>query len=243
MTAIDRYLTNIASLVSQLQHEHSTMEKVAELIANSIARGGLIHVFGTGHSHMLAEEMFYRAGGLGAVNPILEEDLMLHISASKSTELERRAELADEILSKQSIGTDDIFILISNSGGNALIERMARKVRELNIPVVAITSLKHATSPNARTEGTKLHELANYVLDNLGTVGDASVNFAEHKIATGPTSSVIGTAILNAITSRVVEILLERGIEPEVFSSSNTKAGDIKNNELVAKLRSRIKVL
>lgn len=243
MSAIDRYLENVSALISCLKQERSVMEEVAQLIANSIAQSGLVHVFGTGHSHMLAEEMFYRAGGLGAVNPILEENLMLHISASNSTELERRADLADEILSKQFISADDVFILISNSGGNALIERMAHKVREMNIPIVAITSLKHATSPEARTDGTKLHELADYVLDNLGAVGDASVIFAEHQIATGPTSTVIGTAMLNAIASRAVEILIEQGIEPEVFSSSNTKVGDEKNHELVKKLQSRIRIL
>ena len=160
MSAIDRYIENVELLIKKLKSDSSSLELAAQLIAKSINSGGLVHVFGTGHSHMLAEEMFYRAGGLGAVNPILEEGLMLHISASKSTELERRAELAEEILRKQSLSANDVFIIISNSGGNSLIEAMARRIQQMNIPIIAITSINHATSPEARTSGTKLHELA-----------------------------------------------------------------------------------
>ena len=243
MNALTRYLENIEGLLKKLHSNTGSLESAAKLIARAISHNGLIHVFGTGHSHMLAEEMFYRAGGLAAVNPILEEDLMLHISASRSTELERRADLAALILNKQTLGTHDIFIIISNSGGNSLIEEMARSVRDKNIPVIAITSVAHATSAQARTNGTKLHELADVVLDNLGEVGDASVRFTGSDIATGPTSTVIGATILNAITSRVVEILLEQGIEPEVFSSSNTQLGDSKNRELLARLEDRVKNL
>lgn len=129
MTAIDRYLSNLRSLLTKLSRNHESLEAAAQLIAKSIAKNGLIHLFGTGHSHILAEEMFYRAGGLGAVNPILEEDLMLHISASGSTEFERRADLADQILEKQSINANDVFILISNSGGNSLVEAIANRIK------------------------------------------------------------------------------------------------------------------
>ena len=81
------------------------------------------------------------------------------------------------------------------------------------------------------------------MLDNLGAVGDASVRFSGSDLATGPTSSVIGATMLNAISSRVVEISLEQGVEPEVFSSSNTQIGDKKNQELVTRLQERIKIL
>jgi len=243
MTAINRYLLNLISILKELEKNHQSLEDAAQIIAKVIEKGGLIHLFGTGHSHLIAEEMFYRAGGLGAVNPILEEDLMLHISASKSTEFERRADLADQILQRQSINSNDVLILISNSGGNALVEAIANKVKSKKIPVIAITSLQHANSPLARTKGTKLHELADIVLDNLGAVGDASISFPNSEILTGPTSTVIGTAIINALASRTVEILLENGIEPDVFSSSNTLSGDIKNQNLVEKLKKQILIL
>lgn len=243
MSAINRYFDNLANLIVKLNGNHELLEEASQLIARSLAKGGLIHVFGTGHSHVLAEEMFYRAGGLGAVNPILEEDLMLHVSASRSTSLERRGDLADKILQKQSINPSDVFILISNSGGNALIEAMAKRLKKQGVPLIAITSLQHATSPLARTSGTKLHELADIVLDNFGILGDASVTFPDSAIVTGPTSTVIGTAIINALSSRAVELLLESGIEPEVFGSSNSLDGDKKNDELIRKFQSRISIL
>ena len=89
MKSHHEYLSNLIELLTILRQDCQQVEEAAGLIAQSLQNDGLIHVFGTGHSHMLAEEMFYRAGGLGSVNPILEEDLMLHKNASRSTELER----------------------------------------------------------------------------------------------------------------------------------------------------------
>ena len=86
MKSHHEYLSNLIELLSILRQDCQQVEEAAGLIAQSLQNDGLIHVFGTGHSHMLAEEMFYRAGGLGSVNPILEEDLMLHKNASRSTE-------------------------------------------------------------------------------------------------------------------------------------------------------------
>ena len=163
MKAHERYLKRVNELVSQLRSDTAQIENAAKAVAHTLENDGLVHVFGTGHSHMIAEEMFYRAGGLGAVNPILEEDLMLHINASKSTELERDPQLAESILSKHALKQGDVFIIASNSGGNALIEAMARDIKDRGLTLIAITSVKHATSPAARAQGRKLHELADIV--------------------------------------------------------------------------------
>jgi uncharacterized phosphosugar-binding protein len=180
---------------------------------------------------------------LGAVNPILEEDLMLHINASKSTELERDPNLAESILSKHALKKGDVFIIASNSGGNALIEAMALEIKERGLTLIAITSVKHATSPAARARGRKLHELADIVLDNLGEVGDATVDYKDISEKTGPTSTVIGAALVNAVVSRAVEITLEHGFVPKIFSSSNTTTGDVHNTELIESLKNRVTIL
>ena len=125
MKAQTRYFEQLESLIQKLKNHDDSIEAAAAVVARALENDGLVHVFGTGHSHMLAEEMFYRAGGLGAVNPILEEDLMLHKNASKSTELERDPTLANSILSQHQLREGDVFIIASNSGGNALIEAMA----------------------------------------------------------------------------------------------------------------------
>jgi uncharacterized phosphosugar-binding protein len=139
MKAHERYLKRVNELVSQLLSDTAQIENAAKAVAQTLENDGLVHVFGTGHSHMIAEEMFYRAGGLGAVNPILEEDLMLHINASKSTELERDPHLAESILSKHALKKGDAFIIASNSGGNALIEAMALEIKERGLTLIAIT--------------------------------------------------------------------------------------------------------
>jgi uncharacterized phosphosugar-binding protein len=238
-----RYLENVEELLSKLKTHSESIEIASSTVANSLKNDGLIHVFGTGHSHMLAEEMFYRAGGLGAVNPILEEDLMLHKNASKSTELERDPSLVSTILERHELRKGDVFIIASNSGGNALIEAMALEVKERGLTLIAITSLNHATSPAARAQGRKLHELADICIDNLGEVGDASISYRQIPEKTGPTSTVIGAVIVNAIVARAVEIALEQGFTPEIFSSSNTSSGDLHNNRLIASLKDRVVIL
>lgn len=243
MKAHLRYLERLEQLINRMESQSESIELAAKAIADSLKNNGLIHVFGTGHSHMLAEEMFYRAGGLGAVNPILEEDLMLHKNASKSTELERNPELADSILNRHHLRKGDVFIIASNSGGNALIEAMATEVKSRGLILIAITSLNHATSPAARAQGRKLHELADICIDNLGEVGDASISYPQIPEKTGPTSTVIGAAIINAIVARAVEIALEHGFKPQVFSSSNTSAGDLHNTQLIESLKDRVVIL
>jgi uncharacterized phosphosugar-binding protein len=243
MRAQIRYIQNLERLLAHLKQNPEEIEKTAQLMAVCLENDGLIHVFGTGHSHMLAEEMFYRAGGLGAVNPILEEDLMLHKNASRSTELERDPTHAKEILEKHNLRSGDVFIIASNSGGNALVEAIANEVKQRGLTLVAITSLRHAKSSAARAQGRKLHELADVTIDNLGEVGDASISYAEIQEKTGPTSTVIGATIVNALVARAVEIVLEHGFKPKIFSSSNTTSGDVHNTALIASLKERVVIL
>lgn len=243
MKSHQEYLSNLIELLTSLRQDCQQVEDAADLIAQSLQKDGLIHIFGTGHSHMLAEEMFYRAGGLGAVNPILEEDLMLHKNASRSTELERNPALAMNILAKHKLRKGDVFIIASNSGGNALVEAIANQVKERGLMLIAITSLKHATSPAARVHGRKIHELADITIDNLGQVGDATISYSGLEEKTGPTSTVIGAAIINALVVRAVEILIENGNKPEIFSSSNTLEGDARNSELLSILKERVSIL
>jgi len=169
--------------------------------------------------------------------------LMLHLSASKSTEFERTPGLASQILEKQKIGRADVFILASNSGGNAVIEEMANIIKTKGLTLIAVTSLKHATSSGARVDGVKLHQLADIVLDNHGVLGDASISIMGLDTKVGPTSSVIGTAIVNAIAVRATEILVNQGIKPTIFASSNTIEGEKHNSELVEELRKVVKIL
>ena len=226
-----RYLAITGRLIERLiADEWPNIRAAAGLVSDALATGHVVHAFGTGHSHILAEELFYRAGGLVQVRPILFEGLMLHASASLSTSLERLPGLAEALLRDHPITAGDVLIVASNSGSNAVTSELARLVRRDGARVVALTSLRHATSASARsTDLPRLHELADIVIDNGGDPGDASVEVTGFARKVAPTSTVVGAAILNALVAEVVESLVARGIQPDVYTSSNLDGGDDAN--------------
>ena len=230
-SAARRYLAVTQELLARLvDHEWPNISAAADLLADALERGGTVHAFGTGHSHMLAEELFYRAGGLVRVSPMLFEGLMLHASAPLSTALERLPGLAAALLDDHPIAPGDVLIIASNSGGNAVTSQLAQLARSAGVPVVALTSLRHATSTAARASGfPRLHEVADVVIDNGGCVGDAAIRIEGFDSSVAPTSTVVGAAILNAVAAEAVERLVARGHAPAVYTSSNVESGDAAN--------------
>jgi uncharacterized phosphosugar-binding protein len=179
---------------------------------------------------MLAEELFHRAGGLVRVRPILFEGLMLHASPELSTSLERLPELADALLDDHPMERGDVLIVASNSGGNAVASRLVQLVKAQSVHTIAITSVRHATSPLARrTDLPRLHELADVVIDNGGVPGDAAVEIPGFDRKVAPTSTVLGAAILNAVVAEAVGLLVQRGTPPDVYTSANVEGGDEAN--------------
>ena len=230
-----RYLAEAGRLVDRLAAaEWPNLDAAAALVADALAAGGDIHAFGTGHSHMLAEELFYRAGGFVRVRPILFEGLMLHADAELSTTLERLPGLAEAILEQHPIAAGDVLVVASNSGGNAVVAELAGLARAGGVSVIAIVSQAHASSSTARAHGdTNLREIADIVIDNGGATGDAAVAIDGFERRVGPTSTVVGAAALNAIVAEAAERLVARGIRPDVFLSSNLEGGDAANERLL----------
>jgi uncharacterized phosphosugar-binding protein/N-acetylglucosamine kinase-like BadF-type ATPase len=236
------YLLQAQALMGEVaQTQKSAITASVDLFANALSSGKLIHTFGTGHSHLLAEEIFYRAGGLAAIYPILDERLMLHKDVVKGSQNERLPGLAQELLDQHSISSGDVVIVISNSGGNQVTIDLIKLAQELGAKVIAVTSLKHATSKSARSSATeKIHQLADVVLDNSGVVGDALVRVTGSPMSVGPTSTVIGAALLQSVVVGTVAECLRRGVEPEIFLSSNLAGGDENNAAIFDKYRSLI---
>ncbi|CAN5562948.1 sugar isomerase domain-containing protein [soil metagenome] len=226
-----RYLRVAEDLVARLSaDEWPRIDAAAALVAEALATGGTLHAFGSEHSHTLAEELFYRAGGLVRVRPILFEGLMLHASAPLSTSLERLPGLAAALRQDHPMASGDVLLIASNSGGNEVARELARLARAGGVRTIGITSLDHATSHAARDQGEpRLHELVDVAIDNGGRVGDAAVEVEGLASRVAPTSTVVGAAIANALAAEVVERLVLQGIVPEVFSSSNVAGGDALN--------------
>lgn len=244
MKASERYYEILKETLENAFHgQIGALETAARRIAESLLNGGMLYTFGTGHGHLLALEIFYRAGGLARVCPILDERLMLHASASESTGWERTDGLADELLARYPVKAGDVLIAISNSGRNTVPVELAMKCRSRGAYVIALTSLRHTGAVTPRNPmGKRLFEVADLVLDNGGALGDAAVEGTGGR-KVGPTSTAVGSALLQAIVCRVEEIAREEGREIEFFASSNIDGGDEINEKLIEKYRGVIRGL
>ncbi len=241
MSTINTYFDNLQALLARtLDAQQPAMETAARQIADCLKRGGMIYTFGTGHGHLLALEIFYRAGGMARVCPILVEKLMLHISAAGSTLEERKEEWVPRLLERFPIKAGDVLISASNSGRNAVPVLLAKEARARGAYVIALTSMNHTTAVASRNSlNLRLFETADLILDNGGVLGDASVAFADGAMV-GPTSTAIGAAMLQAIVCRVKEISLEEGFEADFFKSSNVDGGDEWNDRLIERYKDTI---
>lgn len=244
MAAAERYLATLTEGLGRLPDQSDALAAAAAAIADTIAADGLVHVFGTGHSHLLAAELFYRAGGLGAINPILIEGLLLHAGAELSTSLERTAGIGEVIFRRLGATSADTLVVISNSGSNVIARELTLIAQQAGLTVIALTSLAHARSAGSRGAGEpRLDQLADIVLDNLGAPGDAAIQIDGLTGPMGPTSTVLGAAIVNAIAITAAELLVERGLAPAVFTSSNVAGGDERNRAILDAFRPRVRSL
>ncbi|GFP26742.1 SIS domain-containing protein [Candidatus Hakubella thermalkaliphila] len=220
---VKRYFAECHRLLDKAERSQTDcIRQAGKVIAGAIAQGGTLHIFGTGHSHMLAEELYVRAGGLVCASAILEPDLMLHEDPARATELEGQEGLAGEILVRHELWAGDVLIVVSNSGRNPVPIEMALLARERGLVVIALTSLAHSQAVTSRhSSGWRLFEVADVVLDNGGQVGDATLEVEGLPTKVCPSSTVIGAAILNAVVAATIEELLAKGIVPPVLVSSN----------------------
>ena len=241
MNAMDTYFDNLKRLLEEaLNTQRNSMEHAARAIADCLHSGHMLYTMGSGHGHLLALELFYRAGGMACVCPILDEKLMLHVDAAESTQWERREEMVSVLLQKYPVTAGDVVIVTSNSGRNAVPVLMAKAARERGAVVIALTSMKHSSAVTARNSaGLRLFETADIVLDNGGILGDASVETAGSMMV-GPTSTAVGAAMLQAIVCRVKQIADSEGWEAEFFKSSNVDGGDEYNEKLLEKYGKRV---
>ena len=244
MTSTQKYIAEIQRLVELVPvAQAEPMERAAELIADALCGEGYVFTFGTGHSHLLAEEIFYRAGGLARVCPILEDSLMLHRAAARSSQIERASGIAKPLLEDvDAVRYGGVMFLFSNSGCNTVAVDMALEAKEKGLSTVCITNLTHAAKSTSRhPQGKKLCEVCDVVIDNMGCYGDAAINVGG--AVTGATSTVIGSMILQAAVCRGIEIAQERGTKPEVFQSANTVGGDEANEQYIKHYKAFIRSL
>ena len=239
--SVENYFNGIKKLINKVEKtQYAKILEAAKILAQKIEEGQLLHVFGTGHSHMIAEEMFVRAGGLAPVNALLDENIILTAGARKSSKLEKLDGLAEIIWEEHKIDHDDLILIISNSGRNSVPIEMALKAKEDGLFLMAITSLEHSKQSESRHKsGKKLYEIADLVLDNCVPHGDSLLDFKGVK--SGPGSTIAGVTIVNSIVAETLNILSKKEIELPVYGSQNEDG--INNDILFKKNENRIKYL
>ncbi|MED1673697.1 SIS domain-containing protein [Pallidibacillus thermolactis] len=227
-----------------LENEREKLMKAAEKVAEVIQNGGIVQMFGCGHSHILTEEVFYRAGGLVPIKPILFEPLMLHDGAIRSSQLERQNDYAELFLEKEDIRANDVVFVISTSGRNPVPIDVAQYAKEKGAFVIGITSLEYSKSqPSRHKSGKYLLNVVDLVINNHSVPGDAILTHDKVKVPFAPTSTVVGATILNSVLANGIEIMAESNVEPPIFLSGNLEGADQHNKSLIKKYEKRIPLL
>ena len=236
-----QYHSEVKKLIDKVVHKNQDiLNKVIDLVSKTIIDDKIIHAFGTGHSHMIGLELFARAGGIANVNAMLDSTVMTSEGARRSAEIERISGFAKVIWDQHKIKKNDIFIVISNSGRNAMPIEMAELAKNNSNKVIAITSINQSSKYPARIKNQKkLYEIADYVIDNCVPSGDSIIPIG--KDFSGAVSSILGCFIVNLMVTESLKIVHKAGKKLPLFYSQNIDG--ISNEELFSKYEKRVKHL
>jgi len=206
-----------------------------EAIGRSVAAGGVLHTFGSGHSEILARELIGRSGGLVGVSGIFDPGAGL---AENIVGYGQR--LVERYDRHYGLHAGEVIIVISNSGKNVSPIEVALFAKAKGLTVVGLCALAMSrTAPTLHPSGKRLHEIADHVLDNGGVPGDASIE-VEPGIRAGPTSTLTGALLLNQLQLAAIEWLRANGHPLPILKSQNLPGGEAHNDALVARYRGRI---
>ncbi|ADH97724.1 SIS domain-containing protein [Salisediminibacterium selenitireducens] len=236
-----RYLDEIESRLRGIKNrQFRALTVAAEQIAATIRNDGMIYVFGSGHSHMLGEELFYRAGGLANVRPLFVEPLMLHESGPRASALERTPGYAERFMTDLPLTPKDLMIVVSTSGRNPVPVDAAMISREKGAYVIAVTSMAYRAALSSRhPSGQHLSDAADLVLDNEAPVGDAALSHKALDTGFAPVSTILGITLLQAVIAEATETLAEEGFDVPVFKSGNVDGADAHNEALISRFKDR----
>lgn len=234
----ERYLSSAQNLWSTVSEQMGTIRKVADLFAESILQGHLVHLFGSGHSRIMVEEMWPRYGSFPGFHPIVELSLTYHhdvVGANGQRQamfLENVSGFADRILRNFDLNQQDTALVISSSGCNVVPVEMAEGFKRHGVKVVGMVSRQHSDASQSRhPKGVKLSDISDIVLDTGAPVGDAMVSIDGLETPVAPGSTVGGCLLINCIKAEVADRLTRAGKPPKVLTASAV-VGSEKASEL-----------
>ncbi|MFI5676630.1 SIS domain-containing protein [Streptomyces cellulosae] len=226
--------------------EASSIEAAGNLLADTVTAGGRLFAFGAGHSSLAAQDVVYRAGGLALMNlltvpGVVGVDVM---PATLGSALERVDGLASAVLDCSPLRAGDALVIISLSGRNALPVEMAMKARALGVRVIGVTSVAYASETSSRhVSGTYLKDHCDVVLDSKIAIGDAELTLDTVPAPFAPASTVVTSAILQAVMATAAGSLADRGVEPPLLRSGNVDGGHEWNRRVFETYGDRIHYL
>jgi uncharacterized phosphosugar-binding protein len=238
MSVIDDYLKKCEGIIETIRSQKKEMEKAAALFAKTILAGRMVHVFGSGHSRIMVEEMWPRYGSFPGFNPIVELSLTYHnnvVGANGQRQamyLENVPGFAERILRNFNLSEKDAAFIISSSGCNIVPVEMAEIFQHKKIKVVALITKAHSEkSTSKRNDGKKLSDFADIILDTGAPVGDSMIYIDGLETPVSPGSSVGGVIIVNSLKAEVARLLMEAGQPPKVLTAASvidaTKAKEL----------------
>lgn len=238
MNVIEQYISKGKTIADNILLQHDKIEEAAQLFSQSILNGRMVHVFGSGHSRMMVEEMWPRYGSFPGFNPIVELSLSFHnlvVGANGQRQamfLENVPGLAARILRNFDLQQTDTALVISSSGCNVVPIEMAEIFQQHKIRVVAVVTSEHLkASTSKRADGKKLSDFADIVIDTGAPAGDSMIYIDGLDTPVAPGSTLGGVLIINAVKARIAEILTQQNHPPKVLT-----AGCIVGNEKATEL-------
>jgi uncharacterized phosphosugar-binding protein len=222
------YLEKCRGIIASVEKQNDAINQAAGWFAETILAGRMVHVFGSGHSRIMVEEMWPRYGSFPGFNPIVELSLSFHNlvvgcnGQRQAMFLENISGLAERILRNFDLSTADSALVISSSGCNVVPIEMAEQFQKRGVRVVSIISALHSNaSASKRADGKKLQDFSDLALDTGAPVGDAMVKIEELDTPVAPGSTVGGCLLVNSIKAEVALRLTRAGHPPKVLSGAN----------------------
>ena len=213
-------------MLATVEAQAEQVRQCADWFAKSILAGRMVHVFGSGHSRILVEEMWPRYGSFPGFNPIVELSLTFHnlvVGANGQRQamfLENVPGLAGRILRNFDLSPQDAALVVSSSGCNVVSIEMAEGFKKAGMKVVAVVSKKHSDASKSNDpRGVKLQDFSDVTLDTGAPVGDAMVKIDGLETPVSPGSTVGGCMLVNCIKAEVAERLTKAGKPPKVLTA------------------------
>ena len=235
------YCDNIISVLTKIKEtQKDKIKEAAQMVADTIKNDGIIYIFGCGHSHLIALDCFYRAGGLANVSAMLDTDLMLHNGAAKSSKMEKMSSIAESIFERYCITPKDVLITVSTSGKNAVPVEMAQTATKNGIKNISVVSSSYFAD---KKEAPLLYECSDIYIDNCVPHGDAVMEIEGAETKMGSVSTAASSFILQSVLMEASEIAGKDGAELPVYMSGNIEGGAEFNKALIKKYLGRVKYL